>query len=75
MNAWDLFFAGYEKTFLDLEDCMNDNGCEGLIEKMIERLEDGDSQFGILLVIWQNSMGHAMVIESKSSPFSDRVKK
>ena len=39
MDAWDLLYAEYE-PFLDLEDCMDDNGCEGLIDNMVERLGD-----------------------------------
>ena len=63
MRSWGLE-PGQIEPFLALEDVMNDQGAaEALVQNISARMNG--SQFGIILVRWQNGMGHAMVIESK----------
>ena len=63
MRSWGLE-PGQIEPFLALEDVMNDQGsAEALVQNISARMIG--CQFGIILVRWQNGMGHAMVIESK----------
>ena len=64
MKSWGLTPDGSAEPFLDVAASMCDvSSSQSIIRHLHNRLHG--NQFGIVLVIWRNGIGHAMVVESK----------